>query len=63
MLRQVARYGMQGWAYASGALPATHTSLMWPGAVSGGEVVLAADNDATPGSTMQSEGGMKGASS
>lgn len=59
LLRQAGRYGMQGWAYASGALPANESSLLHPGTATVSGITMSAAADTTPGATMQSEGGMK----
>jgi hypothetical protein len=59
LLRQVSRYGMQGWAYASGALPPDETALLHPGTPSASGVTLSPAADNTPGAKMQREGGMK----
>jgi hypothetical protein len=60
LLRQLARNGMQGWAYASGAMVDTDPVLLYDGTVTTtNRTTLATGRDTEPGPKMQVEGGLK----
>lgn len=61
ILRQCARNGMQGWAFASGSMAAADPVLMWDGTVTNSRTTLDAGRDSQPGPLMQVEGGLRAA--
>lgn len=59
LLRQLARNGMQGWAYAAGAMVDTDPVMLYDGTVTLNRTSLATGRDTEPGPKMQIEGGLK----